>query len=431
VIARLAIFAFALAAGAAAAQDPGLQERSALLEALYRAALLHSGDKEALQADQRRWQESTRAQCAASECLGVAYGRRIVEMEARLRAATRPSEEPVDKGNVEAVCARITALADAQSLGRHALPEVPLSILEEEDPDSAYFDGRLLSDVFQEIGKDDIVQPPDSVSRLRLSGERPAAPFVNVFTGGSCPAAQTWNVELADAAATAGRNPFVLLPVDDPDKDLEDLWYGASDYPVFVDGRHFVVTVAYGHPNLLSLVSWIRPDGLRAPICKVAHSTARAVESTTKDSPCLAIANGKARAAKWKAAAGDVVEEVAIATLDIDIDRDGSVESVARFSHNSGAGCGSHREWLRAVDARKKPVVKGWLAEALAKIAPNEQVFIWRVAGATYVESYHSRTGGVVYSVSKAGAKEVCRMVAKPSNTVMRYFHTIAIPLTR
>ncbi len=400
--------------------DSALQGLDGTLEAFYRAALAQSKQPAALRLRQRRWLRDVRGRCGAKECLARAYRRRVLELQDDLLASTAPVAAPMDAKSAEGICRSVAALADAGKLGERFLPPLPVEILQSERPAAASIGGAPFARLAREIHDKSFAAPADVVIRIRVAARRPPVAFGDVSTGGSCPSAELWNLEYLGAAFARGEeDPSTLVAPDDPKDDLSGSWWGAHDRAAFVDGRPLVVTVSYANPDLLNLVSWIRPDGRIQPLCSTSYDTYRVLDAAhSPDRACASVEGEIEQGPDWKPLEPADVEVKTrgegdgtyggIDAADWDLDGDGRPEVLARLKFDSGGGCGSHQEWLRMLDAKRTTTVDVPLDEALDGLRA-EKISVLRYDGSGYVDAFDSTSGGTTYRIEGSKLVAACR----------------------
>ncbi len=290
-----------------------------------------------------------------------------------------------------------------KQLGRHVIPALPLELLESGTALRLPADAKAVLEAEPSYGD----RFPD-VALLRV-GDAPAA-FTSRFTGGSCASNALFNVVHGDATA---------LEVDDPDEELRWSWWGGGDYPAYIAGRHLVITADLLDRNLVRLVSSVTPQGRVQPLCSVKTEPMKSVGRSEDPKACTRIVNGSAESPKWQPIkmqlsrdqwdrVGRYADGVRIAT--IDLDGDGQTEDVGHFQYDSGAGCGSHAEWLLIVNRQRNGTVQNGLNDWLTRHAGGEEVKVWRLERKHYLETYRPGIGGAVYRFDRSGGKRVCEL---------------------
>ena len=377
--------------------DGAVRVLDAKLDELYRSAVSFAKDPEALRTEQRTWLRDSRNRCADGDCMTRVYRARILALHQRILAATTPTGGAVNAQNVAAVCNEVAVLAGRKQLDRFAVPSIPLEFL------PSLREALARSGASPEADAEVVLLPRAAVTPLA---------FTLANTGGTCPSTHLQNAQLT------GRP--TMLKVEDPEEELRSSWWGGGDYAAYVSGRQLVVTADLIDRNLVRLVSWVTREGRIQPLCSVKSETTKALRSGAAAAVCTQVVSGSAQAPAWRAAemrlardqwderVGGYADEVSIARLDLD--GDGRQEDIGWFRYDSGAGCGSHSEWLRVVNAERNGTVKGRLDDFLAENAGNEQVRVWRIGGQHYLETYHSRGGGTVWLVEASGTKRFCEL---------------------
>lgn len=406
---------------------------------VYEAAVFFSKQREKLRADQRRWLKKTRASCRDAHCLEKVYRRRILYLDDLIRATLVPSGRAVDSSNVEAVCKDVLRLADRKKLASHHIPQVPLHIIEEERPDLLRVQGKPLSEVIAAVNEKANARLWESVTLLRLSSGRTPVVFGSNSEGGSCSSTRLENISLA--AAEYMNDDFELrtwADIHTEDDDLGQSGWGAGDYLVFVNGRHLVITAANGDPNRVNLVSWIKPEGEVVPLCsalieKRTKVIARAVEPKV----CQRLLSGTAEALNWEPAEirmprddwykrfGGYADSVKVTALNAEGGE--PRQDVARFTYDSGAGCGSHNEWLRTINPERSDTVRGALDESLVKIGIKSEVNLWRVDKRLFLEVSDGFREGAAYRLTRGGVTKTCRFSWNTKSGVDRYWLILPI----
>jgi len=410
--------------------DVELQALDDTLEVFYRAALAQSKEAAALRAGERRWLAEVRDRCGAKECVADAYRRRILELQEDILASTTPVAAPMDAKSAEETCRSVAALAGEGKLHDRFLPALPVGILQAERPAQAAIGGTPFAQLAAEIQAKTFGQPDTVVISVRVSAGRPPVAFGSVFTGGSCASAEVWNLEYLQAAFARGeKHPSTFAAPEDPKDELRWSWWGANDRAAFVGGRPLVVTVDGANPELVNLVSWIRPDGRVQPLCGTSYDTYRVLDAAhSPDAHCGSVEGAIEQGPDWEALDPAQVEVRpregdpdydGIDATDWDLDGDGRPEVLARLHVDSGAGCGSHREWLRVLDAKRAATVDGPLDRALGDLQA-EKISVLRLEGTSYVDAYYSKSGGTTYRMRGVKPVPACRFTILPFTRIDR-----------
>lgn len=366
------------------------------LNARFESVMFFSMNNAKLRAGQRNWLVRERNKCRSAPCLEQAYLTRIGTLQQEIARLTVPSGVRVDRSNVEKVCQEIVALADRKVLENYSIPAT--------------------------LRADKTVSASESFALSLVKG-KPMVRFSSVSTGGTC-----WSSELRnDSLEEAGKITFAQ--VDDPGDELRWSWWGAGDYPAYINGRFFAITSG-DDPNHLRLISWIRPDGYIQPLCSVEQSFERVLSVKSTDPVCGTLELGGGQTPEWTEASEELAAlepppygtadrpSAVVASISPGANRE--KDEIAKFSIDSGAGCGAHVEWLRAVDTTRTSLVEGGLDKALSKLGMQNVIDLAVVTGHYYVTALDRPKKGAAYRIANGEAIKVCEYVGGTGSKVSR-----------
>jgi uncharacterized protein YecT (DUF1311 family) len=410
-------------------------------EAMGRAlqlALDTVSDPQALRQQQSKWLRTVRDKCTAHDCLLRVYQGRTAELGKLIAASANVTDQPFSNDDAEAACGDLARLADRQRLSAQALPGMGQWPFADTAPPS---DSAFTPQEKSRLQAQDLGWPADARTIYLLKLAPGAAPtrFATFFTGGSCPAYQTFNLPyLLDADP----GDLGIDKVTESEESIRLAALGGSDYPILYKGRHFIVKADLRDPNKVNMISWVTPNGRTRPLCVLKSSKSRLeVASARQSRVCNAVARGEVRPLKWRDATetppfnrrlqghrdefiaryGDDAEDIAI--LRTDLDRDGKAERIARFRHLSGAGCGNTQVWWSVLAGDLKGVQRGPLNDQLQAFDEGE-LEIYRIDGRFYISGSRKGQPGL-FQINRGKTEQVCEF---RQNTVTRPTRLFPLP---
>lgn len=402
-------------------------------EAMARAlqlALDTVSDPQGLRRQQSRWLRTVRDKCAAHDCLLRVYQARTAELGKLIAASAVITDQPLSNDDAEATCGDLARLADRQRLSAQALPGMAQWPFADTAPPS---DSAFTPQEKNRLQALELGWPADARTIYLLKLAPGAAPtrFATFFTGGTCPAYQTFNLPyLLDAHP----GDLGIDKVTESEESIRLATLGGSDYPILYKGRHFIVKADLRDPNKINMISWVMPNGRTRPLCLLKSSKSRLEVATARQSRvCNAVAQGDVRPLKWRDATemppfnrrlqghrdefiaryGDDAEDIAL--LRTDLDRDGKAERIGRFRHLSGAGCGSTEVWWSVLAGDLKGVQRGPLNDQLQAFDEGE-LDIYRIDGRFYISGSLKDQPGL-FQLHRGKTEQVC---AFRQNTITR-----------
>lgn len=387
----------------------------------FRLALATVPDARRLRQQQAKWQRDTRDKCRQHDCLLKIYQARTAELGQLIAASAKVTDQALSDDDAESACGELAGLADRQRLSALALPGMDQWPFADAPPPS---DSAFTSQEKARLQARNLGWPADArtIYLLRLAPGAAPTRFASFFTGGSCPAYQTFNLPLLLDARQAD---FGIDKVTDSEESIRMAYLGGNDYPILHKGRHFIVTADLGNPDKVSMISWVKPDGRTRPLC-LLKSSKRALEIVSARQPkvCSAVARGEVRPLKWRDATetapfnrrlqghrdefiaryGDDAEDIGL--LRTDLDRDGKAERIARFRHLSGAGCGTTQVWWSVLNGDLKSVQNGPLNEQLQAL-DDGALEIYRIGGRFYMAASRQGQPGL-FQINRGKTEQVC-----------------------
>jgi len=221
----------------------------------------------------------------------------------------------------------------------------------------------------------------DGVFGIDYNKNGEADRLVEVAGGGSCGTSHIKALDVdKDGQWTYRKSPS--SSANDDDENLRWASWGREDRLLILDGEPIVVTSRdwQSHADI-ALAYWMG-NGVQEPLC--AFEFSGMVENSQipiGDRPiCAALLAGTVEAPAWTEAS-DLNEEVwrslshdygvfvdkAARFASIDLDQDGTLESVAHLTSEGGAGCGSHHEWYMTLTQDRSAVLKSPLNQTLVR----------------------------------------------------------------
>jgi|GEM_PF-2635624 uncharacterized protein YecT (DUF1311 family) len=393
-------------------------------EAMARAlqlALATVSDPQALRQQQAKWLRTVRDKCSVHDCLLRVYQARTAELGKLIATSANVTDQPLTNDEAEAVCGDLAGLGNRQRLSAQALPGMAQWPFADTAPPS---DSAFTPQEKSRLQAQDLGWPADArtIYLLKLAPGAPPTRFATFFTGGTCPAYQTFNLPyLLDADP----GDLGIDKVSESDESIRLAALGGSDYPILYKGRHFIVKADLRDPDRASMISWVMPNGRTRPLCLLKSSKSRLeVAAARQGRVCNAVARGEARPLKWRDATemapfnrrlqghrdefiaryGDDAEDIAL--LRTDLDRDGKAERIGRFRHLSGAGCGSTQVWWSVLAGDLKGVQRGPLNDQLQSFDEGE-LDIYKIDGRFYIAGSRKGQPGL-FQINRGKTEQVC-----------------------
>lgn len=400
---------------------------------LLRGSAANQGE---LAGEQRQWLVSVRDRCTSTECLANAYGRRTQDLYSRLLAQIEVHGDMLSNAEAKNACVELAALADDKRLSKLALwgrqPRQFEPAREQDewtvsDAEAAKLEARSRYHNNE----------PWIVHRLRLKSGAEPVRFASFWTGGSCSGSTLLN--LSHVINLSGEDDGID-EVPDPDDELRWTRSGGRDYPIVHRGRNFVVTHADADANTVRLISWIKPNGRIRPICLLDSNRTKRVSLPNQRAPlCQGIAAGTLRPLSWKAVTDDLPLQREPATYQsefvkrygryaegvelrpVDLNGDGMVDNIARFSYASGSGCGANLLWLGALSKDMGSLAPDSLNTVL-KTFEEGPMNIYAFKGKYFFDTAVSVTNDALISLQGNRPERVCELEWQTRTKVKSFF---------
>lgn len=386
-----------------------------------RLALTVVADPKALRLQHQKWQRNVRDKCSGRECLLRVYQTRTAALGRVIATSAKVTDQPLSNQDAQNTCEALAGLADRQRLSSLALPGMDQWPFADTAPpsDSAYTPQEKARLQARDLG-----WPAEArtIYLLRLAPGAAPTRFASFFTGGSCPAYQTFNLPYL---LEAKNGDLGIDKVADGDELFRWAYLGGGDYPIFHQGRNFIVTADLANPDKATMVSWVKPDGRTRPLCMLkSRQGDLKVVSARQPRVCEAVAQGDMKPLKWRDAAeippfsrrlqghrdefvqryGDDAEDIGL--LRTDIDRDGKAERIARFRHTSGAGCGATQVWWSVLTGDLGGVQRGPLNDQLRALDEGA-LDIYKIDGRFYLSASRKGRPGL-FQINRGKTEQVC-----------------------
>lgn len=393
-------------------------------------------DKTSLRDAQLKWLRLVRDRCDSKECLSHVYEKRVAELSELFISSVRLSENPLSNDEAEETCTALASMADNGRLADLAIPGKDQWRIDEK---SATAEWIISSEEKVTLGGRGTYwsNEPKTVYRLRLTDKDDPIRFASFSTGGTCPSYKVFSVPylLNSKGEDVG-----VDNVRDPDQTLRWAYWGGGDYPIFYRGRYFMITADISNPNHIKLISWIKPDGRKRPLCLLSSTnTKMKVVSAKSPELCSGVANGNLKPLKWKSNKGlfpfrpgrqsyrdefekrygDYADKVDL--LSIDIDSSGMAKNIGRFEYASGAGCGSTRVWLSVLSDDLGTVEKSALNNQLKKITSGS-MNIYQIRDRYYIAATLSNAEAGVVQVANGQIEQVCEFRYQTKTAISKFF---------
>jgi len=373
-------------------------------------------DKNIIKADQLSWLKNIRNKCDTESCMKKVYVDRILYLFDKIESLKSINETNIEKSQYSQICGDIAGLAESNKLKELVTIGVGVN------------DGFKVNDmvskwnetkeekilVYQKLFSNNL----DEIFNIRISNNGDSKKYLRYWSGGTC---SSYDIYASDYILASVDNYEGRVEVNDPDDELRWANWGGSEYIIYYKERHFVVTGSLSSPNL---VSWVKPDGKILPLCLFEEAASRlTVESSKNKELCSTIANNTIQPEKWinvtdqirndgsdsianfKDRYGDHADGIEM--LPIEIKMGAESWGLAKMFYDSGAGCGSHNEWLRKAVLNSDPL----------KLYPNDQFFdgvsaenidIYKNNGEYFIGSFYESSPSFLYRLSKDELVQEC-----------------------
>ncbi len=412
--------------------DSALKTLDETLNNTYNQARHTVVNKKALRDMQRQWLSQTRNQCRDKECLSRVYHERIAELGIFYVSALPISSKSLGNQEAKNICQSLAILADQKRLADLEVPSMDLdsatsainSIWNLTNEEKVTLDVRETRYTTNYI---------DTIYLLRLSPSKPPVRFASFFTGGTCASYETYSI------------PYLLShpedngdePVNISDEENMSVYWGGGDYPVFYQGRNLMITADIANHNKASMVSWIKPDGRKRPLCLLnVKNTGLNVAATNNRTLCAGIVNGTIPPLSWQPVENATYSDESLfikhygnyanglEAMTIDLDGDGKLDNIGRFIFDSGAGCGSTQIWLSALSQSFDKTIQTPLNDQFSEISSGT-MDIYPFKGLYYIATRVDGTRNGVIQISKGGIQQICEFQQKTKTTVSKFFPVV------
>lgn len=381
--------------------------------------------RRSLEREQALWFRQTIGPCTSLTCVSAAVSARADILEDRLMSMQAGRRNALPDRDARSTCYALARLANEGKLGSLAiLGRNQMTADTNSAPRSSWLatsrETQDLSEKTDEAGSG----PLTTIYRLKLRAGEPPTRFGAFSTGGTCHSTEIFNIDAALHGDPRGGRREVV----DPGQLVRWAYWGGGDYPIFYKGRHFLIAADLSDPNDINMVSAIHPNGDIVPIC-LMHAATKRLEQVTAASAsvCTEITKGTAKPLLWQEVAEDTLEGLeGVApgvlkelfdqtkhdgggqVLKVDVQNTGNPILLGRTIYDSGAGCGSHSEWLTVVPATLAGLNKHPLDGFLGKLTGKDNDFYVR-AGTTYLRVSNGGASDELLSLHGARVETECR----------------------
>jgi uncharacterized protein len=416
--------------------EPRLQRLDQALNEVYFLVRQSISDKSGLRSAQVRWLRQVRDKCESQECLTRVYGERLIEIRELHVAAQKPSETHLSNAEAKERCTSLAAIADSGRLTDLAIPgHEPW----QSDENSAAAGWTVSPDekAQLEARESGSFGEPSAVYKLRLTANDHPTRFGNFSTGGTCASGEVFNIQylLESKGDDVG-----VDEVNDPNNEVRWAYWGGGDYPIFYRGHYFMITADYANQNRVNMISWIKPDGRRRPLCLLsAENTKLKVVSAKKPRLCSAVASKDIRPIEWKSIKKDLpfsdssenyrvefierygsyADEVSL--LSIDLDGSGRKRNIGRFDYASSAGCGSTKVWLSVLSEDLGSVANDPLNGQLRE-GVDGSLELYKASGRYYIAAIPKYADSGVIDVARGKVRQICKFRHQTKTSITHFF---------
>jgi uncharacterized protein len=424
-----------------------LKRQDEALNNTYQKTLIAVTDKQSIMRQQRHWLHMVRNKCPDEDCLRLRYDERIGKLSEIFVRSLRVSEQAItgDK-ETEKLCQSMAKLADNQRLTKLAI----LGRNYWENDKEAIKAGWGLTEAEKTIVSQHIYYGYYITGygsyKLRLQQKKPLVRFINVSTGATCRNYQLVNTLYLLDKTNINEDYIGKEKVSDPQDGILQAYYGGRDYPIFYQGRNFVVNADLRDENQAEMIFWIKPDGKIRPMCLLnVQKVQKLVISAKNKQLCDAVAKGTITPLAWqlineklpfkydpKTYADEFTKRYgkfvgSVELLHIDINTDGVSENIGRFIHDSGAGCGSTSIWLSILTSDFGGLVKNSLNDLLGNFSEQTNALyktnmdIYKYHHHYYIEASKDNNYGL-YQIKNNKIEQVCKFGEKNQTVIKRLF---------
>ena len=297
----------------------------------YKDAMSRIKQPNVLRAEQRKWLKNNREKCGSEFCLEFSYKARIEELK-KLGWMTDKKADSICESVVNDLNSGVIT---SKFIGFEPATKEDMEKWEQRRPE---YSGVYLQSVLEiDYGKDGVTE------KLGILGG-----------GGTC-----GNCDIVDLNAKNS----AIYPADDSDEHLRWASWGNCDNFLYVNDEPIVLTGSFtGANHNGELVSWIDPDGAKRPLCYLkSDKKIKAYATYSRLAPlCESVADNEIVFKKWseqKSPTKEFIKNVGLSRADaisfndsLDINLDGKNDAIGLVEYSSGAGCGSHHQWLVALN---------------------------------------------------------------------------------
>lgn len=331
--------------------NPGLRALDRKLNEVYSAAY-RINNSQPLKMDQLHWLKNQRDKCDSDACLSEVYENRIFFLGQTIEAHKMLNDQPLAKSEYFEVCNGIAALASDNKLHDYKVVGVDFfSIINSVKKNWGSTEG--IEKYCAEKGFCDIQE----IYNIKISNVARAKKFIKHVSPESCPSNIIYPIDRFTRidGIYSGR-----LSVSDPDDTLGSAAWGSDEFPIYYQQRNYIITGTVTEPKVVSL---IQSDGQILPLCLLTKSSAGLAVTEGKDKDlCAGVASGLIKPQQWsnqytptKAEEAELINmseargqyDIRLFLPSISENENKPSHSFVKFMQDSGAGCGSHNEWLR------------------------------------------------------------------------------------
>lgn len=396
-------------------RSPWLAEDELKIDNLYRKALVAAPDKDVLRNEQQHWLESRDA-CRDDLCLNAAYRERTADLVERLARSVEVTGSELTVEESRRVCQNLAAMASDGTLEHLAVPAAV---------DSIFFDRKRrwwdVTKQEKESLKAKFLEAREIYLLRLVPGAEPVR-FASFNTGGTCRSSEIMNIHEAANSEDLGRSDK-----EETDDTLSGVHWAAEEYPIVYDKRTYLVAADISDPNIINMVSWIRPEGFVQPLCRLERGSLRVEVASAKEPElCARIADGRLAPLGWKDETealraaepktffekryGTPVDKVLV--LSVDLDGDGTTDNIGRLDYDRPGGCGWADNHLASLTPDHMRLLPGPLETTLGKLRQGtaQSMNLYADGGRYYVRADHDGRNDGVYRLDKGRTEEVCTL---------------------
>lgn len=399
------------------------------LNELYSAAYKAEKENNLLKRDQLNWLKEYRNKCKSEDCLQRQYEDRVLYLLNKIESSKKINESLLEENQYSEICNKVAELAENLNLSEHAIIGVGINAIKNSNEKS-----WIITDEEKSLEHEKgLYSGAKEIFNIKVSNNGPFKKYIKYFTGGTC---SSYTIYSSDYILSPEQRDGGRISVDDPEEEIRWAYWGGNEFPIYYKERNFIITGSLSKPALISL---IQPDGKILPLCLLEESSNKlTVDSSQNKELCAGVANNSIRPEKWINANdqihingetnyrnkftelyGEYAEGVELLASEIKIGKESW--SIAKMTYDSGAGCGSHQEWLRKAVLNSDPL-KLYPKDSTLDEANAENINVYKNNGKYYVGVFSRASPSYLYEIGTGNMVQECTFGKSVSSKIKRIF---------